>query len=67
MNTTLCIEYEPHQIAAACVYLGTKMLKMSSELKHRFPNKPWWEAFSVTQQLLEGTLYLFMPIIFPIT
>ncbi|KAL6064725.1 Cyclin-K, variant 2 [Balamuthia mandrillaris] len=51
MRTTLCLQYSSHAIAAAAIYLASKVLHY--KLPEAAGNKPWWEALDARLEDLE--------------
>ncbi|XP_062202241.1 cyclin-T1-4-like isoform X2 [Phragmites australis] len=50
LRTSLCLQFEPHHIAAGAIFLATKFLKV------KLPSdgdKVWWQEFDVTPRQLE--------------
>eukprot|EP00003_Mantamonas_plastica_P020438 TRINITY_DN329_c0_g1_i10.p1 TRINITY_DN329_c0_g1~~TRINITY_DN329_c0_g1_i10.p1 ORF type:complete len:311 (+),score=94.73 TRINITY_DN329_c0_g1_i10:1306-2238(+) len=45
LRTTLCLQFEPEQVAAAAIYLASKYLKMT--LPNGADNKPWFRHFMI--------------------
>ncbi|KAL6851910.1 hypothetical protein ACP4OV_020095 [Aristida adscensionis] len=50
LRTSLCLQFEPHHIAAGAIFLAAKFLKV------KLPSdgdKIWWQSFDVTPRQLE--------------
>ena len=61
LRTTLCLQYEPHYIAAGSLYLAAEYqnVKLRTE-----KGRAWWQEFDVSLKLLEGLLihvYVLLP------
>jgi len=48
--TTICLEYKPHIIACAAIYLAAKLLNIEDTLSH---SNKWWEAFDTKLEQIE--------------
>lgn len=61
-RTALCLQFRPHEIAGATVYLAARFLKHELPMKPSHtpgderhpPQKPWWELFNTTPQHTRG-------------
>jgi hypothetical protein len=54
LRTSLCLQFEPHDIAAGAIFLAAKFLKV------KLPSdgdKIWWQDFDVTPRQLEGWFF----------
>ncbi|CAE8735361.1 unnamed protein product, partial [Polarella glacialis] len=47
MRTSLCCEYQPHQIATAAIFLAAR--KLGLKLPH---NPPWWAVFDTEHEVM---------------
>ncbi|XP_039839420.1 cyclin-T1-4-like isoform X2 [Panicum virgatum] len=50
LRTSLCLQFEPHHIAAGAIFLAAKFLKMKLPAEG---DKIWWQDFDVTPRQLE--------------
>ncbi|CAN6351734.1 unnamed protein product [Urochloa humidicola] len=50
LRTSLCLQFEPHHIAAGAIFLAAKFLKMKLPSED---DKIWWQDFDVTPRQLE--------------
>eukprot|EP01120_Amphizonella_sp_Union-15-10_P003844 TRINITY_DN14284_c0_g1_i1.p1 TRINITY_DN14284_c0_g1~~TRINITY_DN14284_c0_g1_i1.p1 ORF type:complete len:142 (-),score=25.58 TRINITY_DN14284_c0_g1_i1:63-446(-) len=51
LATTICLEYKPHTIACASIYLASKILGIFESLP--IGKKQWWTAFDTTLEEIE--------------
>ncbi|PAN21003.1 hypothetical protein PAHAL_3G429500 [Panicum hallii] len=50
LRTSLCLQFEPHHIAAGAIFLAAKFLKVKLPAEG---DKVWWQDFDVTPRQLE--------------
>lgn len=50
LRTSLCLQFEPHHIAAGAIFLAAKFLKVKLPSEG---DKVWWQEFDVTPRQLE--------------
>ncbi|CAN6329085.1 unnamed protein product [Urochloa humidicola] len=50
LRTSLCLQFEPHHIAAGAIFLAAKFLKIKLPTEG---DKIWWQDFDVTPRQLE--------------
>jgi len=53
------LEFDPHIIAAAAIFLSSKILRV--DFSHVAPGVQWYTVFDISYNSLEGKYYMMLP------